>query len=296
MDRYLESFIAYLSKIKHYSNYTIIGYEANIDMFLQFLDEYKIKDLNKVDDVLIRKYLAELYHHQYAKKTISRHISSLRSFFKYLLKEDVIKNNPMVLISNPKLDKTLPHFLTEIETEDVLKKPDQTKPLGLRDALILELMYSTGIRVSELVSIKLKDVDHSLRQISILGKGNKERLVVYGGICEKLMDKYLNESRACLLGKKTSEYLLLNIRGSNLTTRMIRDIVNKYAQDLKEHISPHVFRHTFATHMLNEGADLKTVQELLGHENLSTTQVYTHVSNERLRRVYLEAHPRAKEK
>ena len=295
MRELVEKFIRYLELEKHYSTNTIIAYQNNIDDFCDYLNDKKITNLNKIDYLTIRSYLKILYERNFTKKTISRYISSLRSFFKYLFIHHYISSNPMVLISNPKLDKKLPQFLSVNDVETLLSKPKLDNPLGIRDALILELLYSTGIRVSELVNIKLEDINFSLRQIKILGKGNKERYVLYGDVCSNLLDNYLKNSRIELDHDK-NPYLILNSRGNKITTRAIRDIINKYDFSINVHVTPHTLRHTFATHMLNEGADLKSVQELLGHENLSTTQIYTHVSNERLRKVYLNNHPRAREK
>ena len=295
MRELVEKFIRYLEIEKHYSTNTIIAYQNNIDDFFVYLKDKNISDIKKVDYMIVRSYLKVLYERKFTKKTISRYISSLRSFFKYLFINHYINSNPMLLISNPKLDKKLPQFLSVNDVETLLSKPKLDNPLGIRDALILELLYSTGIRVSELVNIKLEDINFSLKQIKILGKGNKERYVLYGHVCSDLLNKYLSDSRDELNHNK-SVYLILNNRGNKITTRAIRDIIDKYDVSINTHVTPHTLRHTFATHMLNEGADLKSVQELLGHENLSTTQIYTHVSNERLRHVYLNNHPRAREK
>ena len=202
----------------------------------------------------------------------------------------------MSLSSNPKLDKKLPKFLYYEELEQILNIPDKKTPLGQRDALVLELLYSTGIRVSELVNIKIKDINRSNRTIKILGKGNKERYVLYGKYFDDILDLYLKDGRLNLLNNN-NEYLILNHLGNKITDRGIREIINRIIKkgQLEFNISPHVFRHTFATHMLENGAELRCVQELLGHENLSTTEIYTHVTNERLRNVYLNTHPRAKE-
>ena len=237
-----------------------------------------------------------MFDKKYEKKTISRHISTLRSYYKYLYEEKKIKKNPMELISNPKLDKKLPNFLYYDELEILLNIPDKSTTLGIRDALILEMLYSTGIRVSELINIKMKDINRSNKKILIMGKGSKERYVLYGEVLDNLLDLYIKDSRIKL--NKNSEYLILNKNGNQITDRGIRLIISNILKkgSLDFHVSPHTLRHTFATHMLENGADLKSVQELLGHENLSTTQVYTHVTNERLRTVYLKTHPRAKEK
>ena len=293
MDKYVNDFLEYLA-FKNQSPYTITSYQTDLKDFQQFIKREALS-IVEVDYKIIRNYFVYLYSKNYAKKTIARHISSLRGFYKYLIKTHVITQNPMKLISNPKLDQTLPKFLYTNELEDLLSIPDSKTPFGMRDAVMLELMYATGVRVSELVSIQIKDIHFYERKIKVLGKGSKERYVLYGSRLQSLLENYLSHIRPILLKEKKNDFLLLNHLGNPLTTAGIRTILNKIVQQgaLKYHISPHVLRHTFATHMLNEGADLKSVQELLGHENLSTTQIYTHVSNERLRQVYLNAHPRA---
>lgn len=292
--KYLSEFLKYIDLEKSYSNYTLINYKDDLSFYLDFLNKENIDVLDS-DYKVIRNYLSYMYNKKYSSKTISRHISSLRSFYKYMIKENYIVKNPMTLISNPKQESKLPHFLYYNELETILNIPDKSTPLGQRDSVILELLYSTGIRVSELVNIKLKDINLSTRKIRILGKGNKERIVLYGEYLKNLLDIYLNDGREKLV-KNNQEYLVLNKNGSGLTTRGVRVIIDNILKkgEIDFHISPHVLRHTFATHMLDSGADLKSVQELLGHENLSTTQIYTHVSNERLRKVYLSTHPRAK--
>lgn len=292
--KYLSEFLKYIDLEKNYSNYTLINYKYDLSFYLDFLNKENIDVLDS-DYKVIRNYLSYMYNKKYTSKTISRHISSLRSFYKYMLRENYISKNPMTLISNPKQESKLPHFLYYNELEAILNIPDKSTPLGQRDSVILELLYSTGIRVSELVNIKLKDINLSTRKIIILGKGNKERIVLYGEYLKNLLDIYLHDGREKLVRDK-QEYLVLNKNGHGLTTRGVRVIIDNILKkgEINFHISPHVLRHTFATHMLDSGADLKSVQELLGHENLSTTQIYTHVSNERLRKVYLSTHPRAK--
>ena len=201
----------------------------------------------------------------------------------------------MTLISNPKVEKKLPKVIYSNELDTILKVPDRTTVLGLRDALILELLYSTGVRVSELVNICISDINFNKKEIKIFGKGSKERIVLYGNTCSDLLDEYINKSRNELYSEYSNDYLLLTKKGRKINQREIRTIIDNIVKEagLKIHISPHVLRHTFATDLLNNGADLRSVQELLGHESLSTTTIYTHISNERLRNVYLHAHPRA---
>lgn len=295
MKKRVEEFIKYLELEKNYSIYTIENYNKDLDELVLFLDKEGISNFKDSDYLLIRNYLNELSKKNYSNKTISRKLSALRSFFKYLVKENYIEQNPMVLISNPKEIKKLPRYLNYGEMEKVLSIPDVNTVLGLRNACILELMYSTGIRVSELVSININDIDFYNNRIKILGKGNKERYVLFGDKCKALLKRYLDDSRVSL-NKKKKNCLFLNKFGDVITTRSIENIVNHVVKEasLKFSISPHVLRHTFATHLLDNGADLNSVKELLGHENLNTTAIYTHVSNERLRNVYLNCHPRAK--
>lgn len=293
MNKELDDFINYLEYERNYSNNTIIAYKNNILQLINYLDSININDIKSVKYETIRGYLSYLHENKYKSKSISRMISSMRSFFKYLKVENIITNNPMTLISNPKLEKKLPKYLTINEIETILNVPDMNDKVGIRDAFILELLYVSGIRVSELVNIKLNDIEESQRRIKILGKGNKERYVLYGSRCSELLKKYISVRSDFL--KYPNDYLILSKTGRKINTREIRNIINriKTKAGISISISPHTFRHTFATHMLNEGADLRAVQELLGHENLSTTTIYTHLTNEKLRRTYLNTHPRA---
>ena len=294
MNQDIVAFLRYIEVEKGYSKETVKGYERDLLLFHSFLKQENISHLKKVDYSILRMYLMSLYEKKYSKKTISRVISSLRSFFKYLVRENKLDSDPCVLLSNPKLDKRLPNYVNYEELDQLMNSVDTSTPLGKRDALILEMLYSTGIRVSELVHIKLSDVSHG--EIRVVGKGNKERIVYYGKVCEKKLIDYAKNGRGKLVKDPSVQFLFLNKNGKPLSVRGVELIFEQVVRKsgLKIHVTPHTFRHTYATHMLNEGADLKSVQELLGHENLSTTQVYTHVSNAHLREVYLHAHPRAK--
>ena len=291
MEKDIVNFLKYLKIEKNYSNLTIINYGKDLKIFLKFLEEKHIDKYDQIDYKKMRKFLEFLYEQEYSNKSIARHISSLRSFFKFLAKEHIIKNNPMTLISNPKLDKKLPKYLYYEQLEKILSIPDKTTILGMRDLTILELLYSTGVRVSELVNIKIEDIDFNEHVIKILGKGNKERYVLYGKVLATYLDEYLPKRSELV---KNHNYLFINKFGNKLTDRGVRLIIDNVLKKgmIDYHISPHMLRHTFATHMLDNGADLKCVQELLGHKSLSSTQVYTHVSNEHLRQVYLETHKR----
>lgn len=295
MNDLILKFIDEIKYEKNYSELTVKGYETDLYMFLEYLNENDIKSYKSVDYQKIRDYISYLYELDYNNKTICRHISAIRSFFKYLKINNYIYDNPCTLVSNPKLDKRLPKYLNFEEIEKLLNAFDNNNYLGLRNSLILELLYSTGIRVSEITNIRLKDISLSNKTIIIDGKGNKQRIVYFGSICLKLLKKYIDSSYP-ILNKNNSDYLLLSKTGKKINEREIRKVVDDASSiaGIKIKISPHVLRHTFATHMLTSGADLRSVQELLGHENLSTTQVYTHLTNEKIRNVYLSAHPRAR--
>lgn len=290
----IDKFLDYLKYERNYSNNTIIAYENNIRGFLSYCKIKNVKNMNEVNYQFIRGYISYLYKQKYQAKSITRILSALRSFFKYLKREEKISTNPLDLITSPKVEKKLPKYLTINDVEKILNAPDMSNKIGIRDAFILELLYVTGIRVSELTNIKLNDISIVEKKIKIMGKGSKERIVYYGTRCQELLNKYLNIRNDFL--KQANDYLVLSNTGKQISTREIRNIINrlKVKAGIDINISPHTFRHTFATHMLNEGADLRSVQELLGHENLSTTTIYTHLTNEKLRRTYLSTHPRAK--
>ena len=290
----IDKFLDYLKYERNYSNNTIIAYENNIRDFLSYCKIKNVKNMNEVNYQFIRGYISYLYKQKYQAKSITRILSALRSFFKYLKREEKISTNPLDLITSPKVEKKLPKYLTINDVEKILNAPDMSNKIGIRDAFILELLYVTGIRVSELTNIKLNDISIVEKKIKIMGKGSKERIVYYGTRCQELLNKYLNIRNDFL--KQANDYLILSNTGKQISTREIRNIINrlKVKAGIDINISPHTFRHTFATHMLNEGADLRSVQELLGHENLSTTTIYTHLTNEKLRRTYLSTHPRAK--
>lgn len=295
MQKLIQKFIEYLEYEKGYSKKTIISYENDLELFNNYLKENKITNIKNIEYNTIRKYLSYLHDNKYEASSVSRKISALRSFFKYNIKEKIITTNPMTLISNPKKEKKLPKYLNYEETEKLLNSIEINKKEGIQERLILELLYSTGIRVSELVNIKIKDIKIKENQINILGKGNKERIVLFGEKAKEIIKLYLNAYKEGFIGNISNQYLLINKKGKQLTTNKIELIVKDALRksSLKLNISPHTLRHTFATHMLDNGADLKSVQELLGHENLKTTAIYTHISNERLKQVFLKSHPRA---
>lgn len=290
----LLSFLNYIIKQKNYSINTSKNYEIDILEFKEYIDKKSISYL-EVDYDLIKGYLMELYNRKLSRNSVARKLSSLRSFYKYLFNNNLIKTNPFKYVSTPKKEKRLPKYLGVEELETIFNTPDLNTPLGQRDRLILEVLYATGIRVSELVNIKINDIDFYKKEIRILGKGNKERIDPFGDYCLDAMENFINDGRKKILKKfnTTCEYLIINGHGKKITTRGVEKILDNIIKkaSLKKHVSPHMLRHSFATHLLNEGCDILTVQELLGHESLESTQVYTHVSNERLRAVYLKCHP-----
>lgn len=291
--KYVLKFIDYLKNERNYSNNTILSYENDLNEFINLYEEdiltLKYKDISK--------YLKHVYDKNYNRNTISRKLSAIKSFYNYFKKEGIIKQSPVNNISYPKKALTLPKFLQYSELETLFSVPDINNAYGQRDRLILELLYATGLRVSELVNIKLDDIDINNSEIRVLGKGSVERVVYFGEYAKDIMELYIRDGREKLLKGRVSDYLFINNKFNKLTDRGVRFILDKILEktSIKVKISPHSLRHTFATHLLNEGADLKVVQELLGHKNLSTTSIYTHVSNEKLRDVYYKSHPRSKE-
>ncbi|HQP09797.1 MAG TPA: tyrosine recombinase XerC [Candidatus Omnitrophota bacterium] len=286
MNRYLEKFISYLEIEKNYSPHTILNYQIDLESFFSFIGQTPVES---ADYLLLRKFLAELRTKQYRPRTLTRKLSALRSFFRFLHREGFIQENPAVLLMSPKIDKTLPKFLTEEEVTRFIEAPSIKTISGKRDRAIFETLYSTGIRVSELVGLNIDHVDLIGNIAKVSGKGKKERIVPIGDRALEAIKDYLDNR------KHSSRALFLNKNGTRLSDRSVRNIVNKHitAVSATRNISPHVLRHSFATHLLNRGADLRSVQELLGHVNLSTTQIYTHVTTDRLKEVYDKAHPRA---
>lgn len=286
MDRYIDKFVSYLDVEKNYSQHTILNYRADLVEFAKFVGKVRLEE---IDYLLLRRHLAQLRTHQYRSRTLARKLSSLRSFFRFLHRESLIKRNPAVLLMSPKMEKRLPNFMTEEEVVKFIESPSLQQPSGRRDRAILETLYGAGIRVGELVGLDVQSLDLIGNVLKVAGKGKKERLVPMGDKAAQALKDYLDHR------EKESKAVFLNKYGTRLSDRSIRNIVNKYihAASLVHHVSPHVLRHTFATHLLNRGADLRSVQELLGHVNLSTTQIYTHVTTERLKKVYDQAHPRA---
>jgi len=295
MQETFNKYINYLEAEKNASPYTVRNYTNDLLDFFDFLRAKKISSLKEVDRHTLRGYLSHLVEQSFAKPSIARKLSAIRSFYRYLLREDMISASPAATTSSPKLDRRLPSFLTVEETDRLLEAPDLATPQGQRDRALLELLYASGIRVSELVSLNLEQINLDTNEIRVWGKGSKERMVLIGEPAAHALSVYLSQGRPQLLSKKGSNALFLNRYGGRLPVRRIQKILEKYARliNVDKRIHPHLLRHTFATHLLDGGADLRVVQELLGHAQLSSTQIYTHVSQSHARKIYLSAHPMA---
>lgn len=286
MQRYIDKFIRYLEIEKNYSRHTILNYSLDLGAFRKFLGEVA---LEKVDYLVLRKYLVTLKEKSLTNRTVGRRLSCLRSFFKFLVREGLLKTNPLLSVSSPKQEKHLPQFLTEEEVKKLIESALPRDVRGFRDRAILETFYSTGLRISEVVGLDVEDIDFIASVAKVMGKGRKERIVPIGDMATGAIRKYIQKRN------KESKALFLNKSGRRISTRGMRNIVGKYIRlaGIRQGISPHTLRHSFATHLLNRGADLRSVQELLGHVNLSTTQIYTHLTTDKLKSVYDKAHPRA---
>jgi integrase/recombinase XerC len=297
----IDGFLKHMRVEKSASEMTLISYRTDLLQFCDFIghrDGLALESIaeDSINHHAVRDYLTRLQKDGFSRSTIARKLAALRSFVKYLCRENVLEGNPIAAVATPKLDKKLPRFLYPTEIEILLEAPDVSDTKGARDRAILEVLYATGIRVSELVAMNLNSIDLNAKFVKVVGKGNKERIVPMGEkACESLTN-YLNNARPVLVGKNRREEkaVFLNKYGRRLTARSVRDIINKYVEKiaLNQKISPHTLRHTFATHLLNGGADLRSVQELLGHVKLSTTQIYTHLTKEKLKEIHQENHPR----
>ena len=298
MQETFDKYLNYLEAERNASPYTVRNYTTDLLGFFEFLKTKKIGSLKEVDKHVLRSYLSQLMEQGFVKASIARKLSAIRSFYRYLVREEIIPTSPVATTSSPKLDKRLPSFLTMEEMLRLLEAPDLSTPQGLRDRALLELLYASGLRVSELVNLNLGQVNLDSREIRVWGKGSKERVVLMGEPAAKAVSAYLSQGRPKLLGKKSSNALFLNRYGGRLIERRVQRTLEKYASlaGIDKRVHPHLLRHTFATHLLDGGADLRVVQELLGHANLSSTQIYTHVTKSQARKVYLSAHPMAQEK
>ncbi|MCJ8006254.1 tyrosine recombinase XerC [Lederbergia wuyishanensis] len=296
-DESVYSFIEYLQIERNYSEYTIDFYKKDIEHFALFMNAQGLKSFSDVEYFDARLYVTELYNQKLARASASRKISCLRSFYKFLLREGLVKENPFSLIIQPKTGIKIPSFFYEEEMNLLFEACMESTSLNIRNLALLELLYATGIRVSECANIQLKNVDFDFSTILVKGKGRRERYVPFGSFANEALQNYIQNGvrKELLKGREDHQYLFVNSRGGPLTDRGIRHILKTVIESasLTGKIHPHMIRHSFATHLLNNGADMRTVQELLGHSHLSSTQVYTHVTKEHLRSTYLNHHPRA---
>jgi tyrosine recombinase XerC len=294
MKHEIREFLEYLRHERNASVHTIAGYRRDLAQFAGYLDEKEIP-LRKADNIHIRGFMAHLHERKLKKSTLARKLAAVRSFYQFEVKKKWIAENPAKVVATPKQEKRIPSFLSEEEMAGFLEVPPSGKPLDLRDQAALELLYATGIRVSELVGINLEDVSFGERLVRVRGKGKKERLVPFGRVADERLSNYL-KARPRLLGENIGERaIFLNYQGGRITSRSVERIVDKYIRltAVKRKISPHSLRHSFASHLLSRGADLRVIQELLGHESLATTQKYTHLDLGRLMEVYRKSHPRS---
>ncbi|MFS0574237.1 tyrosine recombinase XerC [Sporosarcina sp. 179-K 3D1 HS] len=293
--RIRDEYVSFVRLEKNYSSYTVSEYEKDINEFLEFLKVEGLSSLSDVTYQVARLYVTRLYDKEFSRSTISRKISSVRSFFKFAHARYGISDIAFRSLHHPKKEERLPAFFYEEELELLFKACDGQDKKSLRDRALLELLYATGIRVSELTGIRLKDLDDQLGIVKVMGKGRKERYVPYGEFAQSALSVYLEEGRPVLVKQKKHDVLFVNLRGDPLTDGGVRHILKMLMERASLHskIYPHMIRHTFATHLLSNGADMRTVQELLGHSHLSSTQVYTHVTKEHLRKTYMNTHPRA---
>lgn len=301
MESTIRKFLQYLRTQKNYSPHTIAAYTNDLRYFSDFVAKHyadRPYTVREIDHVTIRLFLGDCLEHDFAKRSVARKLACLKSFFKYLHRTKLVDRNPAANVAAPKLEKRLPQYLDEESVRELMSQPDTTTTLGKRDAAILETFYSTGIRLSELINLEITHVDFHSSTLRVRGKGSKDRIVPFGRPAKEALQKYM-ACRAGLLpkhaGKEVVETVFLTKRGKRLSPKGVNVLMNEYIGRVSEIAkkSPHVLRHTFATHLLNRGADLRAVKELLGHESLSTTQVYTHVSVDRLKKVYAQAHPKA---
>lgn len=291
----LDEFLRVIQVEKNFSVHTVKEYERDIMQFIEFLNLEGIEDFKEVEYLHARLFVTKLYEEKMSRATISRKISSIRTFFRFLNRDYGMDASPFLSLYHPKKEKLLPHFFYEDELAQLFEANKGEDLKSIRNMAILELLYATGIRVSECVAIELDDIDFHYSILRVMGKGRKERIVPFGQYAHDALLKYVNEARPILMKNKKHNRLFVNLRGGELTDDGVRYILNEMIQKASMHtkIYPHMLRHTFATHLLNNGADLRSVQEMLGHANLSSTQIYTHVTKEHLRSTYMKAHPRA---
>ena len=294
MEVYLEAFLDYLKVEKGLSSNSIYAYNEDLRKYIDYLNDFKISDPKKITRKDITDFLFIL-RKNISPRSIARILSTIKNFHRFLLREKITSTDPSDLIDTPKVDKKIPNFLTFDEVSKILKAPNLKNTQGIRDRAILELMYATGLRVSELVGLKLSDVNLDVGFMKCKGKGSKERIVPLGKVAAQFLEKYLQTARLKLLGKKVCIYLFLAQGGKGISRQSVWKMIKKQVRKvgIKKKVSPHTLRHSFATHLLEGGADLRSVQEMLGHASITTTQIYTHINQTRLKKIHAEFHPRA---
>ena len=300
MTNEIGEFLDYLTFERNVSPNTVTAYRDDLESFINFLcNDYLTMgreqlDFKRVDHLTIRSYLAHLSRRKLSRATVARQLSALRTFFKYLVREEIVEANPARMVATPKREKYLPAVLQTSDVALLMEQPDTSTTLGIRDAAWLELLYASGLRISELVGVDLDDLEMRAKLVKVRGKGSKERIVPFGSKAEVALRAYL-AVRDELVRNVEEQAVFVNFRGARITTRSIHRLFEGYVRDaaLRSGVSPHTMRHSFATHLLNAGADLRGIQELLGHASLSTTQKYTHLNDWQLMAVYKKAHPRA---
>lgn len=305
MQTHLDDFLKHLKYERNLSEHTLRNYESDMEQFYNFIappnndGERRAVDLHAIDNLTIREYMATLYEKKKKKSSIHRKVACLRTFFRFLCREGVLESNPALLVSSPRVDRKLPNHLTIEQMIQFIETPETDTVLGKRDRAILELLYASGVRVSELVGLNMTDVDFSHQTLRVKGKGRKERMVPFGSHAKTALESYLGVRGELLVEADPDDRdplaVFMNYQGTRITTRSVGRMLDKYCKQCAEihHVSPHALRHSFATHLLDAGADLRTIQELLGHVRLTTTQQYTHVSTDKLMEVYDKAHPKA---
>jgi integrase/recombinase XerC len=294
MQEVFSKYIDYLQAERNASPYTVRNYTDALLEFFEFVRGKEIQSLKDVNKQTLRGYLSYLMEQGKAKSSIARRLSAIRSFYRFLMREELIEVSPAATTASPRLDRRLPSFLTVEEAKRLVESPDLSKPQGQRDRALLELLYASGLRISELVNMNVEQVNLATNEIRVWGKGAKERVVLIGAPAARALSAYMSQGRHELLGGKKNNALFVNRYGGRLPARRVQKLLEKYARAIDKKVHPHMLRHTFATHLLDGGADLKVVQELLGHADLSSTQIYTHVTQSRARKIYLSAHPMAK--